>query len=358
MATQGKDLATLDLPQRAFKRPAVVHLGADAAGMDSVVLVGSFVTSNTYQAYIDATTANASVSIVQPFEDAEDCLTEFDPDYAFAHLFAPNGQTTDARIQDGTVACNSRPDIPVGCGCQFNLASGELFADGPSAFASGQLVHVAANQAALYTVRPTGNHYALVRYFVDFDSEIGACTSTSLLGKVDQTTIKVIADYVSDFQVWFRNVYSNTSVAAWALPRYWDMSTLSSARMLPCDRAKLFGTAAPGCLADSNHLGCDVVTTGVLGAEQVRSAVIRLAVRTEKTDQEVMKLVKDTVWTTIENRDPSNDANLLLRFSVARPPSDGDNRDVGAYKVRTVVTEVAMPNIAARMASFRDIVNL
>ena len=44
-------------------------------------------------------------------------------------------------------------------------------------------------------------------------------------------------------------------------------------------------------------------------------------------------------------------ANRLVKYNVAPPPSG----DVGAYKVRTVITEVMMPNIASRMASFKDI---
>ncbi|MCK9460388.1 MAG: type II secretion system GspH family protein [Proteobacteria bacterium] len=355
-----------ELSQHAYYRPAVVHLNReDNDATDSVVIVGSFASSNTYQAYVDASGSSAAVSIVQPFETVEDCVTEFNPAYAFLHLFAPNGQTADARI--ATVACEGRDDIEDedACGCELTLEDGELFADGPSAFASGQLVHAAANQAALFTVKSVGDHNALVRYFVDFDQitndGFSDCTASAILGDDPappiEASLKIIADYVTDFQVWFRNTYQATGTQ-WAAPLYYDLSALSAARMLPCDEAELFVSGAAGCLsAETQHLGCMITAETILGAEQVRSAVIRLGVRTEKTDQEVMKVPADqcgTYWSTLKG-----DANnFALFYNVAAPPltGDGDCADVGAYKVRTVVTEVAMPNIAARMASFKDIV--
>jgi hypothetical protein len=345
--------------------------------LDSVLLVGSFVTSNTYQAYLTLASGGgqAQIDIVPTFATAEDCLVEFNKNYAFMHLFAPNGQTADARV--ASASCAGETD----CECTITLEDGELFVDGPSAFADGQMIRVAANQAALYLVQPMGDHNALVRYFVDYDgaNTLGATCSLAdfytpdssggpgeFLVTVDTTTAKVIAEYVQDFQVWFRNVYKDSpDVAAttsppngeWGKPRYYAMGSVGTERLLPCDSAELFnaatGATSAGCVGKDNYLGCEVVNgDGNLGPEHVRSAVIRLGVRTVTTDQEVMKLAPDGAWNSIEVEDgEGDDPERLVRYNVARPPAG----DVGAYKVRTVVTEVSMPNIAARMASFKRI---
>jgi hypothetical protein len=378
MVRQGADADSNELNQHAFYRPAVVHLNRDnAESWDSVLLVGSFVTSNTYQAYLTLGEggSQSEVTIVPTFATRADCEVEFNKNYAFLHLIAPNGQTADARIAAGS--CSGDTD----CECTVTLTEGELFVDGPSAFADGQAIRVAANQAALYFVRPLGDHDALVRYFVDFDGAASleaGCDLASFYERaegggdflvgVDETSMKVIAEYVTDFQVWFRNVYKNepdeptasTPVnSEWAKPRYYDLTTIGEGRLLPCDAAALFdsgsGATSAGCVEKPSYLGCSVVAgDGNLGPEHVRSAVIRLGVRTDKTDQEVMKLLPEDDWDGVESTAADNDLNRLVRYNVARPPAG----DVGAYKVRTVVTEVSMPNIAARMASFKDIVNL
>jgi len=377
MVTQGEDMDSNELNQHAYYRPSVVHLNRDDVDpWDSALLVGSFVTSDTYQAYVTlgAGGGQAEVAIVPTFATAADCQIEFSKNYSFIHIFAPNGQIADARID--SAVCDGETD----CACRITLTDGELFIDGPSAFAEGQMVRVAANQAALYLVEPMGDHNSLVRYFVDFDGadslatgcnlgsfytrDTGGGPGTFVVG-VDKTSAKVIAEYVTDFQVWFRNVYKaepDVATAAtpvnneWGKPRYFDLSTIGTGRLLPCDEAELFNGASTatnaGCEKKDTYLGCEVVPgDGNVGPEHVRSAVIRLGVRTEKTDQEVMKLVPGDAWAAIESKDVSNDANRILRYSVARPPAG----DVGAYKVRTVVTEVSMPNIAARMASFKRI---
>jgi prepilin-type N-terminal cleavage/methylation domain-containing protein len=378
MVTQGADSDSNELNQHAYYRPAIVHLnrGPDREAWDSVLLVGSFVTSNTYQAYLTLAEGGgqSEISIVPTFATAADCETEFNKNYAFVHLFAPNGQATDARV--GSATCSGATD----CECTITLAEGELFVDGPSAFADGQMIRVAANQAALYFVQPMGGRNALVRYFVDFDGATSLETGCSLADfytrdsgggpgefnvGVDKTSAKIIADYVTDFQVWFRNVYKNEPDEAmgsapvnheWGKPRYYDMTSVGAERLLPCDDAELFdstsGATSAGCAPKESYLGCKVIPgDGNLGPEHVRSAVIRLGVRTERTDQEVMKLIPADEWDAIESKDQSNDGNRIVRYNVARPPAG----DVGAYKVRTVVTEVSMPNIAARMASFKRI---
>jgi Tfp pilus assembly protein PilW len=377
MTAQGLDDESNTLSQHAFYRPAVVHLNrSDAERWDSVLLVGSFVTSNTYQAYITTASSGGQtqVDLIPTFATATDCLTEFNHNYAFMHLFAPNGQTADARIASAT--CAGGTD----CQCVVMLEEGELFVDGPSAFADGQMIRVASNQAALYLVQPMGNRDALVRYFVDYDGNTSLGSSCSLadfytrdpsggpgtfLVTVDTTTAKVIAEYVSDFQIWFRNVYKDSPDVAmtatpvneeWGKPRYYDLNAIGSERLLPCDEAELFnaatGATSAGCVEKDTYLGCSVVSgDGNLGPEHIRTAVVRMGIRTDRTDQEVMKLIPTDDWDAIESQAASNDTNRIVRYNVARPPPG----DVGAYKVRTVVTEISMPNIASRMASFKRI---
>jgi hypothetical protein len=321
-----------------------VHLNRDdASAFDSFLLVGSFATSRSYQAYLDTSTGRAVLTFTEKFATDDECQDEFKPEYSFAHVLAPNGQTADAAID--TVTCPGGTN----CDCSVTLDFGELAVDGPSPFASGQLVRVAANQAALYSVRQVGDHNSLVRQFVKFSSEnASTCSADSLAGTADPVSTKIIADYVTDFQVWFRNVRNDGE--DWLKPSYYDVGPQ---RILPCDKAELFeSAAAAGCLANQTHLSCTVTTEGTsLGPEHVRSAVVRLGVRAEKTDQEVMKGV---VWDGDAGVDDDNGLHRLVRYNVAPPPSG----DVGAYKVRTVVTEVMLPNIAARMASFKGVPNL
>lgn len=329
--------------QRAFERPAIVHLNRDdASGFDSILLVGSFITSKSYQAYLDSSTGRAVLTFAEPFAVDDECLDEFKPEYSFAHVIAPNGQTADAAIDTRTCPGGTN------CTCTVTLDLGELFVGGASAFASGQLVRVAANQAALYSVQTVGDHPSLVRQFVKFSSEnASTCTASAFAGTADPISAKIIADYVTDFQVWFRNVRDDGD--DWLKPSTYDVGPQ---RILPCDKAELFETTAAGCLANQSHLQCTVTTEGTyVGPEHVRSAVVRLGVRTEKTDQEVMKLVTWDADAGVDKYDEADGRNRLVLYNAAPPPSG----DVGAYKVRTVVTEIMLPNIAARMASFKEI---
>jgi prepilin-type N-terminal cleavage/methylation domain-containing protein len=353
--------------QLAYNRPAIVHLNRTDTANDALLLVGSFLSSNTYQATIDGSGTRVVLTTSDAFATADDCKSEFNPGYAFAHVLAPNGQTADAGIATAEPEPSS---CTTNCACKITLEYGELFVDGPSAFASGQLVHVAANQAALYQVKTigagSGARDALIRQFVDFDSG-STCTAAALEATADATSAKIIADYVTDFQVWFRNVYKDAADALdptsavngeAAKPRFFTTAT-AGARVLPCDRGVGFGATASDCpSAESTHFACAVTPSdNAFGPEHVRSAVIRLGVRTEKTDQEVMKNTSDSDWAALESREPENDSDRILRYNVASPPVvSGVKQDVGAYKVRTVVTEVMLPNLAARMASFKRVI--
>ena len=110
----------------------------------------------------------------------------------------------------------------------------------------------------------------------------------------------------------------------------------------PCKEVAIY-EATPGCNNPAaDHLSC-APASSEYAPEHVRSAVVRLAVRTEETDM------------SMEFLDVDVDAGII-RYNVAPPPDPTAYcPDVGVYKVRTLVTEVSIPNITARMASFAEL---
>lgn len=353
--------------QHARYRRALVHLNRDGAAteegdFDAVLLTGNLVSSNTYTAIIGAGGSGEVLVLNEPFEHFDDCLREFNGRYAYAHLTTATGQHLDARVAvgDSAVTCPDHPYFPDSCQCTVTLASGELILDGPGGFSEGQQVFVQANQTALYRVetvaqeRPSSasdtclvRHNKLMRYFVDYDGASagalgGQSCSLASIGDalIDRDSAKVIAEYVTDFQVWFRTVSAGTTVDL--RPNYHKVSDLGqTAGFAPDEASPIFGESAGDSTAGVTHLACGLDATD-MGPEHVRSAVIRLAVRTETTDPQTRNAVFD------------GDAGVA-RYNVASPPDDEDLcPQVGLYKVRTLTTEVAMPNLAARVASFSE----
>ena len=135
--------------QHAFHRPAIIHLNRDgAAANDAIVLSGNFVSARTYTAFVD----DGLLTIIEPFPHIDDCLEEFNPNYAYVHLTNHTGQTLDAKIDSSAgVTC---PDTGTGteCTCTVSVDNTDLIVDGPGGFAVGQQVHVEANQTAYYRV--------------------------------------------------------------------------------------------------------------------------------------------------------------------------------------------------------------
>ncbi|MCK9523287.1 MAG: prepilin-type N-terminal cleavage/methylation domain-containing protein [Proteobacteria bacterium] len=315
-----------------YYRNAVVHLNPGATTPDAFVLVGNFIGNQTYQAVIEE--ADGKVTIEHQFA-AGQCEREFNPSYAFAHLINAQGQTQEAKISDVTENCSGGV-----CECEIDLASGELI---EGAF-SERIIKIAANQAALYRVDTVGDRGVLMRYLVNYDgSAAGDEGCTDILNDaadLNPATAMVIADYVSDFQIWFRTVEADTSnVIAIAKQHSVDSLTNSASTFRPNASNVIVGNATPASATTVYHLTCPS-TTGPsvgFGPEHVRSAVIQLSVRTERTDQQLRLLD--------EQFEEGN-----MAFAAAKAPAG----DVGAYKVRTLMVEVPMPNLAASMARFQN----
>jgi len=341
--------------QHAFYRKAIVHLnrgGEDS--FDSILLTGNFVSSNTYTAVIGVD----QLTIDQGFMHPDDCTGEFNPGYSYVHLTTGTGQTLDAKISSsgGSVTCPDHPYEEDRCQCTIILDAAEMILDGPGGFALGQQVHVEANQTALYRVEEvaeTGSeapcqrsHRNLMRYFVDYDgvSSLGSDCDLSTVtdSMIDLNSGKVIAEYVQEFEIWFRTAVTGTTLDQ--RPNYptYTMLLAADEGFTPCKQVAIY-ESSPGCNnPTADHLSC-APTTSEYAPEHVRSAVVRLAVRTEETDM------------SMEFDDVAVDAGIV-RFNVAQPPDPTAYcPDVGVYKVRTLVTEVAMPNITARMAAFPEL---
>lgn len=347
--------------QSAWNRQAVVHLNRDGSDdFDSIILVGSFVSSNTYTGYINTAGAD-TVSINQQFAQADDCTDEFNPAYSFVHLYTSTGQTLDAKVSSVTTSCAGAGGTD--CLCTVSVEPGELFVDGPAGFTEGQLVNVAANQAALYRVEPVtepdgGTHNALIRYFMNYSNSQNLGASCSLSDIDDSMiadfattpvqTAKIIAEYVEEFEVWFRPVvrsnFDDTTEPPRPVFHQTDTVVGGSIGFAPPADVHLIGIGDPAAYTSNiQDLSCAFVS-GRVGPEYLRSAMVRLAVRTEQTDMslritDLNEPDPEAVWATVDG---------VTRYNVARGPAG----DVGAYKLRTVITEVAMPNLASKAASF------
>jgi prepilin-type N-terminal cleavage/methylation domain-containing protein len=346
--------------QAAYDRQAVVHLNrSDGDRYDSVILVGSFVTSNSYTGYVGIEGANM-VTINETFATEDDCVEEFNGNYSFMHLFNSSGQTLDAKVD--SAACVGGPP----CTCTVTLAAGELFASGPAGFPDGQMVNLAANQAALYRVESVqqgsgGSHDALVRYFVDYDfaqSLPTACESGDITDGMisdfatnEYATARIIAEYVEEFEVWFRPVHAPANAGGTTndpTAVYHGMDAVDAdTGFAPPAGTFLLGVGSPGDYVPSvSDLGCASAPNQV-GPEHIRSAMIRLAVRTERTDQSLRidapgETNPAAVWAGVTG---------VTAYNIAPGPST----DVGAYKLRTVITEVPMPNLASKVATFATV---
>ncbi len=338
--------------QQAYNRMAVVHLNRDDPTItDAVILVGNFFSAKIYQAILQGNTLTFS----QPMATLEECVDQFNSNYAFAHLFTTTGQNLDSMVASVNSTSCAGPGVDENCDCTVTLQAGELFVNGPGAFTNGQVINVAANQAVLYrvesAVEPGGStRNVLMRYFMDYSAAQGLaanCVEGDISdAMLDLASARIIADYVEEFEVWFRPVYRNTPANPLEAPKpvSHNLIGLTSADMpfAPDKEFSVIGMADPNSAGvQINWLGCAPVTNA-LGPEHVRSAIIRIGVRTEKTDQS-MKIIEPG------SADPTGDwaaLGFIAKYNVWPPPAG----DVGAYKLRTLVTEVNMPNLASKMA--------
>jgi hypothetical protein len=88
-----------------------------------------------------------------------------------------------------------------------------------------------------------------------------------------------------------------------------------------------------GDAPDDEDISCDANST--IEAQHIRSAVVLLSVHSEKPDQ----ALDETAFT-----DPSRFVELSIQNCTTGPCAGA----ASAYKLKTVVTEVDMPNLAAR----------
>ncbi len=330
-------------------RSAAVHLNRGLPGNDALLLTGNFLGGDVYTGFFRTAT---QIEFYREDFTERACATQFDASFANAHVInASNGTALDAKVEDAV--WNSGK-------CELTLRLADLDQEEVS---TGDEVHVSANQTALYWVEPQGDHHVLVRYFVDYYSPSAPGDNCTVEGAMDidgitlpgnsQVAIptrQVIAEYVEDFQVWFRPA-TREGTTDWISPHHYPVSGGSGVvdgagdnftkGFMLSDEAYVFPrTIADDPLEDLDDLSCEAHAVKNVGAEHVRSAFIRLSVRTERTDQSLDGTAYDL-------------ENVRIAAFTLKPyeaPSVGPITDApgSAYLLKTLVTEAPMPNLAAR----------
>ncbi|MCP4599358.1 MAG: prepilin-type N-terminal cleavage/methylation domain-containing protein [Proteobacteria bacterium] len=339
-------------------RNAVVHLNRGKTGNDAVLLTGNFLGGRAYLAYATGSDELTVQKIIDDAADAfpmtqDECLTQFNSGYSFANITGPTEKTLDARVESVGIP-NNRCII----GLRSEDLNKEVFGEGNTT------VYVSANQTALYFVETVTDIEAgktrgdLVRYFVDYVSDSSPGSSgcdpadtsnysaieSEIPGTVIDSTRKVIAEYVEDFQVWFRpvTVAGNPQLTEPHHPSVVGIRGQKDGNFpegfLPADEMyvmPLTATDDTSVLDDNDNISCAADSVSNIGPQHVRSAVIRLTVRTEKTDPSI----------DFEAFDLNDPDGPVVRHNLA---GSTDGGVVGAYKLKTFVTEVPLANIAAR----------
>lgn len=293
---------------------------------DSVILVGNYINANTYLAQ----TINASTGAIRlqtldtspppgmnPASDAwssRDSIgdNEFQrmfPSTAFVRVVNRHGRMMFARIAGADFA-----NLTVNVAASALKQVGEAIQCGIPGYGEGSEINVV--NAILYRVEidpsPEAVDYAdgnkrkktdLVRYMLDQNMNV-----------LPQTR-EVVIEHVVDFQLWYRQ---DDPVGAMGSKPNIDVDWQSS---LPDDRRIVIGIpigASPPPLDGSINAH----------PENLRSAIIKISVRTADEDTEFPFLMRGL-------GDP------LHRYEL-NPVTQG------AAHVRTLVTEVKLPNIAFR----------
>ena len=317
----------------AHFRPAVAHLNPDDTGADAVLLAGNFLGSSIYRAYA---TDLLELTFIDTVQNREECERQFNPLYAYAHITDDSGRDLDAKVAATPVY------TPSTRGCQLTIEPNDHSAQ---SFKLGDTLTVSANQTVVYRVESG----TLVRYFAAYESPVspnaGDCDPAAADSTVTliEATRQVIANFVQDFQVWFRPV---TESDGWTEPHYQTLEDViaenegnfadgltppSNQEVVPLNAEEAAAKGSMTCAA-LNTSGTDLI-----GPERARSALIRLTVRSEKSELSLRRLPDDDA-TRLEKH--------LLAADNSTPTADGD--DPYAYVLRTVTTEVDMPNLAAR----------
>jgi prepilin-type N-terminal cleavage/methylation domain-containing protein len=328
----------------ALHRRAIVQLSRGDSQPDALLLTGNFLGAKIYQSLAGGN----EITIKDPISNAEECRHQFDPLYSYAHIVGPTGDTLDARIEgvnhSGTL-------------CTLTLAQGDLTDEG---FTTGDTIYVSANQTLLYRTEQVAEvvdlgggescnrvNQQLVKYLVRFDGSNTAadCSRTVLpnTSEIITSTRTVVVDHVQDFQVWFRpvdaideaNGQRRLDLHAYTVGNLASVNPPSD--FFPDNQTYIL-PASIGGASNVDDLSC--ADNYAYGPEHMRSAIIRLTVRSEKPDN------------TVEYSGfAEGDAGVgrLVRYSLTDElQGDCPERAGAAYKLSTVVTEVAMPNLAAR----------
>jgi prepilin-type N-terminal cleavage/methylation domain-containing protein len=311
-------------------RPAAAHLNADSSGPDSVMLAGNFLGSKMYRAYV---TGIDTMVFTDAISSEEECTRQFSEHYAFLHISDGSGRELDAKV----VSVDYSSSV-----CQVTIDSADYDV---RAFKTGDTVFVSANQTLVYRVE----NDSLVRYFATYESPEtpngGDCDPSASGGavKIVEGTRQVVANFVQDFQVWFRPV---SDEAGWSEPHYQTLGDIISENegnfaegLTPPDTLAVIPLEAGGSVS-SDSVTCAALQTdgtSLIGPERVRSALIRLTVRSEKSEASMRRLPDDEA-SRLEKRLLAADSNTATAAG----------EDPYAYLLRTVTTEVEMPNLAAR----------
>ena len=324
-------------------RRAVAHLNRGAEGNDAVLLSGNFLGSKVYEAFVDGNEVE-----LRNITSAE-CADQFSGNYAFAHIVGPTGRSLDARI-DGDAEFSSGL-------CTFQVESGDLSAE---VVGDSDMAYVSSNQTAFIWVESSGGRNQLVRYFVDYQSGSSAdgdCSATGVSeiasvtlpgdSSIVTNTRKVLVDYVHDFQVWFRPVTRN---GVWTTPHHHSAELLvgevggnfERGFVLP-DAAYVMPLDVNGAISgNTEHISCAASDSANIGPERVRSAIIRLSVRTEKTDQSLNFSAYSGANSRIVDQ-------TLSGYSWGGADAGApENKPGTAFHLKTLVVEVFLPNLAAR----------
>lgn len=314
------------LPTSLQFRAAVVHLNRNTNGNDGVMITGNFLGSELFEAQY---TGGGEFKITSTMMAKPLCERLFDPDYAFAHITNKNGLLLDSRAAGSWGAD----------GCTVSIADSTLSADFMQI--NDAHIRITANQTALYMVEADPDTTArtqsdqLVRYFVDYTSPnaaVGLCSLDPLQidGTVVSSTRTVLASDVVDFQVWFRGK-ADAANPQWNIPNYPAVPTVVGASganfaegLVPPDTWHVIPTGV-AVTPNNDDVSCSYASTGINPAD-VRSAMVRLAVKTQMQ--------------YFNTPDPGAGGRLLRRNFVSGPDAP--------FKIRTLVTEIEMPNLAAR----------
>lgn len=328
-------------------RSAIIHLNRDSDGNDALLLSGNFLGNKTYEAYA---TGEDTLEFIREVDEDAECLEQFKYPYAYAHIVDKYGKELDAKVETAALVAGGSGGTVCRVVIEWNDTS-------PLSFKPGETVRVSANQTILYWVE--GN--TLVRYFVAYAGKNGDASAysgndCSLVGVTDIVNVdanipgavvtgtrRVVADFVHDFQVWFRPVtYEPDEGAAMhgGMPHSHPVDVLDDQMTgeyrdgyLKAAKWHYIPQVAGDVNVVADNVSCAMLasppnTPTDIGPERVRSAVVRLTVRTEMPDH---GLRNDSI-------DPNG---RLMRYHLAPGP-------LFAYRLKSLVSEIELPNLATR----------